>query len=41
MEKEIPGFGDGMKVLTPEHLRRRIHRRLSAGTKQYEEGIEN
>jgi predicted DNA-binding transcriptional regulator YafY len=37
LEKEILGFGDGMKMLTPEHLRKRIQQRLSAGAKQYED----
>lgn len=40
LEKEILGFGDGMKVLTPEHLRKRIQQRLSAGAKLYEEEVE-
>ncbi|WP_428655938.1 helix-turn-helix transcriptional regulator [Runella sp.] len=37
LEREILGFGDGMKVLSPDHLRKRIQQRLSDGAKHYEE----
>ncbi|MFA0963227.1 WYL domain-containing protein [Roseivirga sp. BDSF3-8] len=36
LEREILGFGDYMKVLQPERLRRRIQQKLQDATAQYE-----
>jgi len=35
LEKEILGFGDGIRVLEPERLRRNIQKRLAAGLSAY------
>ncbi len=37
LEKEILGFGESIKVLAPESLKRRIKERLNIAVKQYEE----
>ncbi len=36
LEKEILGFGEGMTVLAPERLKKRIYYRMSKGFKNYE-----
>lgn len=39
LEKEILGFGECVKVLSPRNLKNRIKKRLSNAAKQYEEPI--
>ncbi len=36
LEKEILGFGEGMKVLSPEKLKKRIFYRMNKGVHNYE-----
>ena len=36
LEKEILGFGEGMKVISPEKLKKRIFTRMSKGLQNYE-----
>jgi predicted DNA-binding transcriptional regulator YafY len=35
LEREILSYAEGMKVLAPEHLRKRIHRKLQQGVYNY------
>lgn len=39
LEKEILGFGESIKVLAPESLKRRINERLGKAVKNYEEDL--
>jgi predicted DNA-binding transcriptional regulator YafY len=36
LEKEILGFGEGMKVLAPEKLKKRIFYRINKGLQNYD-----
>lgn len=38
LEKEILGFGDGVEVISPDHLRRRIKKRIVSCMNNYERG---
>ncbi|GAB3794199.1 WYL domain-containing protein [Spirosoma humi] len=40
LEKEILGFGDGMRVLEPERLRHNIQKRLQAGADSYKQAAD-
>jgi predicted DNA-binding transcriptional regulator YafY len=39
LEREILGYGDGMIVLSPESLRRKIQRKLQKGVSSYDDSI--
>lgn len=39
LEKEILGFGDGIIVIAPEHLKKRISTRLKKGSEYYETNL--
>jgi predicted DNA-binding transcriptional regulator YafY len=36
LEREIMGFGEGMKVLAPERLKKRIHYKLKKAAENYQ-----
>lgn len=40
LEREILGYGDGMKVLAPEGLRKRIYQRMKNGITRYDEEVD-